>query len=108
MCHYVAEHHERWDGTGYPHHRKGYDITLPGRVLCVVEVFDSLSTKRSYKDVWELPKTLDFFRAQRGRAFDPDVLDAFAGMLEQNGEEWMAQPQKDLEAAGLGAQAPEA
>lgn len=108
VCHYVAEHHEKWDGTGYPHRRKGEDISLPGRILGVVEVFDSLSTKRSYKDVWALDKTLDFFRAQRGRAFDPAVLDAFVGMLEVNGEEWMAQPQKDLEAAGLGARAPEA
>ena len=60
-----------------------------------------LSTKRSYKDVWELPKTLDFFRAQRGRAFDPELLDGFVGLLEVHGETWMAEPQRDLEAAGL-------
>jgi len=101
VCHYVAEHHEKWDGTGYPHRRKGEEISLPGRILGVVEVFDSLSTKRSYKDVWELDKTLDFFRAQHGRAFDPEVLDAFVGMLEIHGKQWMAQPQLDLEAAGL-------
>ena len=108
VCHYVAEHHEKWDGTGYPHRRKGEEISLPGRILGVVEVFDSLSTKRSYKDVWALDKTVDFFKAQRGRMFDPDVLDAFVGMLEVNGEEWMAQPQKDLEAAGLGSAGSEA
>jgi len=58
---YVAEHHEKWDGTGYPARKKGEDISLAGRILCVVEVFDSLSTKRSYKDVWQLPKVLDVF-----------------------------------------------
>ena len=102
VCKYVAEHHEKWDGSGYPQRLAGEDISLPGRILGIVEVFDSLSTKRSYKDVWELPKTLEFFAAQRERAFDPELLDLFLDLLEVHGEEWMAQPQKDLEAAGLG------
>jgi putative two-component system response regulator len=105
VCHYVAEHHEKWDGTGYPLRRKGEETSLPGRILGIVEVFDSLSTKRSYKDIWELDQTLAFFRAQRGRAFDPELLDGFVGLLEEHGAEWMAAPQRDLEAAGL---APEA
>jgi putative two-component system response regulator len=101
VCRYVAEHHEKWDGTGYPDRLAGEGISLAGRILCVVEVFDSLSTKRSYKDIWELSKTIEFFRAQRERAFDPDLLDAFVDLLEVHGEEWMAAPQKDLTAAGL-------
>jgi putative two-component system response regulator len=101
VCKYVAEHHEKWDGTGYPLRLREEEISLPGRILGVVEVFDSLSTKRSYKDVWELPKTLAFFEAQRGRAFAPDVLDAFLELLEVHGEEWISAPQRDLEAAGL-------
>lgn len=101
VCRYVAEHHERFDGTGYPNRSKGDQISLAGRILCVVEVFDSLSTKRSYKDVWELPKTIDFFAAQRGRAFDPDVLDSFLALLDVHGEEWMAAPLADQRAAGL-------
>lgn len=101
VCQYVAEHHEKFDGTGYPHRLKGEEISLPGRILGVVEVFDSLSTKRSYKDVWPLDKTLDFFKAQRGRAFDPAVLDTFTDLLEVHGEEWMAAPQTDLLAAGV-------
>lgn len=101
VCRYVAEHHERFDGTGYPNRAKGEQISLAGRILCVVEVFDSLSTKRSYKDVWELPKTIDFFAAQRGRAFDPDVLDSFLALLEVHGEEWMSAPLADQRAAGL-------
>lgn len=101
VCHYVAEHHERWDGTGYPERKRGEEISFPGRILGIVEVFDSLSTKRSYKDVWALDKTIDFFRAQRGRAFDPELLDAFVDLLLVHGEEWLAAPQRDLEAAGL-------
>ena len=101
VCQYVAEHHEKYDGTGYPNRLKGDEISLPGRILGVVEVFDSLSTKRSYKDVWPLEKTLEFFESQRGRAFDPEVLDAFVELMKAHGEEWMAAPQTDLLAAGV-------
>jgi response regulator RpfG family c-di-GMP phosphodiesterase len=92
---YVAEHHEKWDGSGYPAHKKGEEISLAGRILGVVEVFDSLSTKRSYKDVWQLPKVLDFFAEQRGRAFDPDVLDRFLVLLERHGARWIKDPEAD-------------
>ncbi|MDZ4773544.1 MAG: HD domain-containing phosphohydrolase [Planctomycetota bacterium] len=95
----VAEHHEKWDGTGYPYKKKGTDISLSGRILGVVEVFDSLSTKRSYKDVWPLDKVLEFFAEQRGRAFDPDVLDRFLVLLERHGDRWMKDPAADREKA---------
>lgn len=101
VCHYVAEHHEKWDGTGYPRRLAGEQISLPGRILGVVEVFDSLATRRSYKDVWELPKTTRYFASQRGRAFDPEVCDLFLDLLSEHGPEWMSAPQEDLRAAGL-------
>lgn len=95
----VAEHHEKWDGTGYPYKKQGPAISLAGRVLGVVEVFDSLSTKRSYKDVWPMEKVLEFFAEQRGRAFDPEVLDRFIVLLERHGERWMKDPAADREKA---------
>ena len=101
VCKYVAEHHEKWDGTGYPLRLEGDEISPAGRILGVVEVFDSLSTKRSYKEPWDLQKTVDFFEAQSGRAFDPEVLDIFLRLLEVHGEEWIRAPQRDLEAAGV-------
>jgi putative two-component system response regulator len=101
VCKIVAEHHEKWDGTGYPRRLKHDEISLSGRVLGIVEVFDSLSTKRSYKEVWELPKTLEFFAAQRDRAFDPEVLDEWLKLLEVHGEAWIKAPLDDLQAAGL-------
>ena len=101
VCRYVVEHHEKWNGAGYPRGIAGEQISLPGRILGVVEVFDSLSTRRSYKDVWELERTIEFFRGQRGEAFDPEVIDEFLPLLEEHGEEWIAAPQKDLEAAGV-------
>ncbi|MDP6408734.1 MAG: HD domain-containing phosphohydrolase [Planctomycetota bacterium] len=101
VCHYVAEHHERWDGSGYPHRLAGEQISLPGRILGVVEVFDSLATRRSYKDVWKLPKTTEFLGAQRGKAFDPEVCNLFLDLLGEHGQEWMRAPQEDLRAVGL-------
>ncbi len=71
---------------------KGEEISLPGRILCVVEVFDSLATKRSYKEGWELSKVLDFFAEQRGKMFDPAVLDQFLVLLEEHGDSWLKAP----------------
>jgi len=99
VCQWVGEHHERWDGSGYPHRLRGEQISLPGRVLCVVEVFDSLATKRSYKDAWGLQKVLDFFETQRELAFDPQVLDAFLALLHQHGQRWIEQPLLDRQRA---------
>lgn len=102
---FVAEHHERWDGTGYPGKLAGEAIALESRILCVVEVFDSLATKRSYKDVWPLPKVQQFFAEQRGRSFDPQVLDPFLALLARDGERWLRAPAEDLKAAGLALEA---
>ena len=101
VCRYIVEHHERWDGKGYPYGIKEQEISLPGRILGVVEVFDSLSTRRSYKPAWSLEKTRNFFDEYRATAFDPDVVDVFQDLLSVHGEDWIAQPQKDLEAAGV-------
>ncbi|MEM8710495.1 MAG: HD domain-containing phosphohydrolase [Planctomycetota bacterium] len=98
---FVAEHHERWDGLGYPFRLRGTEISRPGRILCVVEVFDSLTTRRSYKNAWSLQKTIDYFESQAGRAFDPDILDTFLRLLEVHGHEWLEAPKADLAAAGL-------
>ncbi|MBK7641624.1 MAG: response regulator [Planctomycetes bacterium] len=102
---FVAEHHEKWDGTGYPNRLAGDAIALESRILCVVEVFDSLATKRSYKDIWPLAKVQAYFTEQRGKAFDPLVLDPFLAMLERDGERWMRAPAEDLRAAGLALEA---
>jgi putative two-component system response regulator len=103
VCRYVAEHHERWDGTGYPHRKKDEQISPAGRILCIVEVFDSLSTRRSYKEPWDLDRTMGFFQAQSGRAFDPAVAEIFLALLGKNGEEWLAAPERDRQRAAAAA-----
>jgi len=70
-------HHEHWDGTGYPLGLAGEDIPLVGRITAVADVFDALSSKRSYKPAFPLDKCFDILREGRGTHFDPRVLDAF-------------------------------
>jgi response regulator RpfG family c-di-GMP phosphodiesterase len=69
------EHHERWDGKGYPHGLKGQDIHIFGRIIMVADVYDALLSKRPYKEAWKIEKVLDFFKNERGKAFDPDIVD---------------------------------
>jgi putative two-component system response regulator len=76
-------HHERWDGSGYPIGLAGEDIPLEGRITAVADVFDALSTKRSYKPAFSLEKCFDILQDGRGTHFDPHVLDAFLAAREQ-------------------------
>ncbi len=70
-------HHERWDGTGYPLGLKGEDIPIEGRMTAVADVYDALSTKRSYKKAFSREKCFEILEEGRGTHFDPKVLDAF-------------------------------
>lgn len=77
----VIEHHERWDGKGYPHGLRGEEISVPGRVLILAEVFDALAHARSYKPAWSREQIDGFFVDARGTHFDPELSDAFRGLL---------------------------
>jgi putative two-component system response regulator len=70
-------HHERWDGSGYPHHTIGEEIPLSGRVCAVVDVFDALTTSRLYKDPVDFDEAFDLVRRSSGTLFDPAVVQAF-------------------------------
>jgi len=75
-------HHERWDGSGYPAGLRGDAIPLPGRICAVCDVFDALLSWRPYKDPWPLEEALAELRRERGRHFDPAVLDVFLGIVD--------------------------
>lgn len=70
-------HHERWDGKGYPRGLAGEDIPLPGRIVSIVDVFDALTSTRSYKAKWTNEDALAYILDQRGRQFDPNLVDIF-------------------------------
>lgn len=69
------EHHEKFDGSGYPLKKRGEDIHIYGRITAVADVFDALSHKRCYKEPWKLEDILTLMRDQRGKHFDPKLVD---------------------------------
>jgi HD-GYP domain-containing protein (c-di-GMP phosphodiesterase class II) len=77
------EHHEQWDGNGYPEGKKGEAISFAGRVACLCDVYDALAVARPYKAPWELPRILEYLRSQRGLMFDPSLVDAFFLHLDE-------------------------
>jgi len=74
----IAEtHHERWNGEGYPSGLAGEAIPLPGRVVAVCDVFDALTHERPYKRAWTVDQAVDELEDERGRFFDPELVDLF-------------------------------
>lgn len=78
----AMSHHERFDGSGYPNGLKGKDIPLFGRIVSLVDVFDALTTRRSYKDSWSFDDAVEEIGRQRGLHFDPELVDLFKEHLE--------------------------
>lgn len=70
-------HHEKWDGTGYPHGLKGDAIPPEARIVSLVDVFDALTSVRPYKPAWPVEQALGYIREQSGRHFEPALVDAF-------------------------------
>ena len=81
----AREHHERWDGKGYPDGKKGTEISLAARIVSVADVFDALTSKRPYKNAWSVEEGMASVVAGAGAQFDPDVVAAFQA-LAQDGE----------------------
>jgi putative two-component system response regulator len=75
-------HHERYDGTGYPRALVAGEIPLPGRIAAVADVFDALTTQRVYRSALPVHEAVTVLRNERGRHFDPAVVDAFLDDLE--------------------------
>jgi PAS domain S-box-containing protein len=77
------EHHEKWDGTGYPRGLQGNKIHIYGRITAIADVFDALGSDRCYKKAWELEKILALLREESGKHFDPDLIDLFLENLNK-------------------------
>ena len=75
-------HHEKYDGTGYPNSLKGEDIPIFGRITALADVFDAIGSDRCYKKAWEMEKVLEFIKEQRGKHFDPKLVDIFFDNLD--------------------------
>ena len=70
-------HHEKWDGSGYPHGLAGEEIPLMGRIVAVADVFDALTTARPYKKAWKVEEAVDYIKQNKGSHFDPRLVDLF-------------------------------
>lgn len=79
----ALEHHEKWDGTGYPNGIKGEDIHLYARIVAVADVFDALSSKRCYKEPMPLDKVLSIMESDAGTHFDPHLIRLFLDHLDK-------------------------
>ena len=71
------EHHEKWDGSGYPRGLKGEEIHIYGRITAVADVFDALGSDRVYKKAWDDEKIFNLFKEERAKHFDPKLIDIF-------------------------------
>ena len=99
----ALNHHERWDGTGYPgfididsgqalagynddkgrpRPKKAQEIPIYGRIVALADVYDALSPKRSYKEAWTEEKVLNVIKEERSKHFDPEVVDSFFDVLD--------------------------
>ena len=78
----ALSHHEKFDGTGYPHGLAGEAIPLSGRIVAVADVFDALTSPRPYKPAWPVERALALLRDNRGSHFDPACVDAFLAELD--------------------------
>ncbi|MCP4113468.1 MAG: two-component system response regulator [Desulfobacteraceae bacterium] len=73
-------HHEKWDGTGYPHGLKKEEIPLFGRIVAICDVFDALISKRPYKDAWPVEKAIEKIKSLSGKYFEPRLVEHFLGL----------------------------
>ena len=92
----ALNHHEKWDGTGYPgkiediyqdqprmgQGKRGEEIPITGRIVALADIYDALVSRRVYKDAWSETTTLNYIKNQSGKLFDPEVVDAFLAIYD--------------------------
>lgn len=77
----ARHHHEKWDGSGYPDGLSGETIPTAARLMALADVFDAVTTPRPYKEAWSMDEASALIRAERGKHFDPDIVDAFEAVI---------------------------
>ncbi|WP_448375431.1 HD-GYP domain-containing protein [Fervidobacterium sp.] len=78
----VSDHHEKWDGSGYPFGKKEEEISIEGRIVAVADVFDALTTERPYKKAFPFDESVKIIEEQAGRHFDPEIVRVFMEKLD--------------------------
>lgn len=81
LAHYVLHHHERWDGTGYPHKVKGEDIPIEARIIAVADAYDAMTNKRSYRPGISIKEAKEEIMRCSSAHFDPEIADVFVNQV---------------------------
>ena len=79
----ALEHHERWDGNGYPNYLKGEEIAIEGRITAIADVFDALGSQRCYKKSWKDEDIFEYLKKEKGKQFDPNLVDIFFEHIDE-------------------------
>ena len=79
----AKNHHENWDGSGYPDGQKGQDIHIFGRIVALADVYDALRHDRCYKEAWDKSETLSFIQEQSGKKFDPELVQVLMNNVDK-------------------------
>jgi HD-GYP domain-containing protein (c-di-GMP phosphodiesterase class II) len=74
-------HHENWDGSGYPQGLKGEEIPKAARIFAVIESYDALLSEKPYRDAWSQERAIEYLKQEKGKKFDPKIIDAFLRQL---------------------------
>jgi putative two-component system response regulator len=81
----IYYHHERFDGNGYPAKKKGKGIPLEARIVTIADIFDALTSQRSYRKAFRLQEALDIIKSMRGAELDPELIDIFLPLIGSQG-----------------------
>jgi len=76
-------HHERWNGTGYPKGLQGEQIPIEGRIIAIADVFDALTSERTYKNAWSIADAVELIKSERGKQLDEKLCDVFVDSLDE-------------------------
>ncbi|MCX7656046.1 MAG: HD domain-containing protein [Treponemataceae bacterium] len=79
----IVDHHEWWDGSGYPQRKKGREISIEGQIVAIADVFDALTTKRPYKEALPFEDSLTIIQEQAGSHFNPELVEIFISKRNQ-------------------------
>ncbi|MBM7659906.1 putative two-component system response regulator [Bacillus mesophilus] len=77
----IMYHHEKWNGTGYPNGLKEEEIPFEARLVSIVDVYDALTSRRSYKEAWSVQRAISYLNEQKGIQFDPGLVDLFSELI---------------------------